>query len=132
MTTKKRNVAVHQLPVKVATSEERAFLCNLQKDMNAERPLLVLDCSKLRSMNIPSVRLLLSCLEMAMKRNGDVRLASVPASLVTSSQFTGLYRLFEMYATPAEAVESFNTRLMSLVPRALHENVVPSDSRYAA
>lgn len=111
-----RAVTVHEVPAEVTASEERAFLRNLQEYVETERPRLVLDCSRIRRMNRPTMHLLLSCLEEAMKRNGDVRLAALPAEARTSPQLAGLRRLFEVYATVAEAVHSFQQRPMAMPP----------------
>jgi anti-anti-sigma regulatory factor len=51
--------------------------------------------------------LLLCCLEEAIKRNGDVKLAGIPAGARTIFELSGLDRLFEVYDTNAEAVKSF-------------------------
>lgn len=111
-----RAVTVHEVPAEVTASEERTFLRNLQEYVETERPRLVLDCSKIRRMNRPTMHLLLSCLEEAMKRNGDVRLAALPPEARTSPQLAGLRRLFEIYPTAAEAVHSFQQRPVAMPP----------------
>jgi anti-sigma B factor antagonist len=111
-----RTVTVHEVPAEVTASEERTFLHNLQEYVETERPRLVLDCSSIRRINKPTLHLLLSCLEEAMKRNGDVRLAALPPEARTSPQLAGLRRLFEIYPTVAEAVHSFQQRPAALPP----------------
>ena len=111
-----RAVTVHEVPAEVTASEERSFLRNLQEYVETERPRLVLDCSEIRRMNRPTLHLLLSCLEEAMKRNGDVRLAALPPEARTSPQLAGIRRLFEIYPTVAEAVHSFQQRPTALPP----------------
>jgi anti-anti-sigma regulatory factor len=44
--------------------------------MNNDRAYIVLDCSKVGVMDRSAIYLLLCCLEEAMKRNGDVKLAA--------------------------------------------------------
>jgi anti-anti-sigma factor len=75
--------------------------------MNIDRPSLVLDCSKVRQMDAPAIHLLLSFLEEAMKRNGDVKLAGVPQEVMATLELAGVDRLFEIFDTNAEAVTSF-------------------------
>lgn len=111
-----RAVTVHEVPAEVTASEERAFLHGLQEYVETERPRLVLDCSNIQRINRPTVHLLLSCLEEAMKRNGDVRLAALPPEARTAPQMAGLHRLFEVYPTVAEAVHSFQQRPVALPP----------------
>ena len=52
--------------------------------------------------------MLLCCLEEAMKRNGDVKLASVPAAAEAILQLTLVDRLFEAFDSTAEAIDSFH------------------------
>ncbi len=111
-----RAVTVHEVPDDVTASEERIFLSNLQEYVETERPRLVLDCSRVRRVSRATMHLLFSCLEEAMKRNGDVRLAALPAETRTAPQLAGLRRLFEVYPTVAEAVHSFQQRPMAMPP----------------
>ena len=53
--------------------------------------------------------LLLHCLEKAMKRNGDVRLAVNPGGTKDLMEL-GLDRLFHIFDTSEQAVESFKRR----------------------
>jgi anti-sigma B factor antagonist len=132
MTIRMRTVRVHQVPEKVTTFEERCFLRKLQNDVDVERPRFVLDCSMVRSVNMATLRLLLSCLEVAMKRNGDVRLASLPAGATESLRFAGVHRLFEMFPTTAEAVQSFHQRPASVLPLPTESEEFDTDAKYAA
>ena len=68
---------------------------------------VVLDCSHVREMDRFAIHMLLCCLEEAMKRDGDVKLASVSESARKTLQLTRVDRLFEIYETEAEAVNSF-------------------------
>ena len=72
-----------------------------------DNPYIVLDCSKVCQIAIPAIYLLLCCLEEAMKRNGDVKLASMPFETTALLELTGVARLFERYDTNAEAISSF-------------------------
>ena len=76
--------------------------------MSDRRPGLVLDCSALSQMDKPVLHLLLSCLEEAMKRNGDARLAAVSPSAQVVLKMIGADRLFQIFASSAEAVDSFH------------------------
>jgi len=110
MIIKMRAVTVHEVPEQVTAASEKRFLRELQNYVETERPRLVLDCSNVRQMDNATMHLLLSCLEEAMKRNGDVKLAGVPAEAKASLLFAGVSRLFEVYATVAEATQSFRHR----------------------
>jgi anti-sigma B factor antagonist len=110
MIIKMRAVTVHEVPEQVTAASEKKFLRELQTYVETERPRLVLDCSRVRQMDNDTMHLLLSCLEEAMKRNGDVKLAAVRAEAKASLLFAGVSRLFEVYATTAEATHSFRHR----------------------
>jgi hypothetical protein len=66
--------------------------------------------------------LLLCCLEEAMKRNGDVKLAAIPAGAEATVE---LIRLFEIFETSADAVKSFRLPL-EVASEALAPDVVAS------
>jgi anti-anti-sigma regulatory factor len=73
-----------------------------------ERPYLVVDCSNVAQMDNSRVHLLLCCLEEAMKRNGDVKLAGVPLMTEGVPGLTGTSRLFEIFDTTTDAINSFH------------------------
>jgi anti-sigma B factor antagonist len=108
-----RAVTVHEMPERVTPAAERRFLQELQEYVETERPRLVLDCSAVGEMDNATIHLLLSCLEEAMKRNGDARLAAVSQEARAALDAAGVSRLFEIYPTTAEAVQSFRHRALS-------------------
>jgi anti-sigma B factor antagonist len=112
-----RPVTVLAVPEKVAAAEEKNFLRTLLQKIQGDRPRIVLDCSPLLDMNKSAMRLLLSSLEEAMKRNGDVRLAALNHSALTALTLTGISRLFEIFPTPAEAVHSYRRRSPVVSPQ---------------
>ena len=98
---------VKEFPGVLNAPMARLFLGEVQSYLNDDRPRIVLDCSKIGQMDRPSIQLLLSCLEEAIKRNGDVKLAAVPAAAKASLKLAGVDRLFEIFDTNAEAISSF-------------------------
>ena len=104
----RRLVTVEQLPEITSEDQGRRFLGKIQDRMSDRRPGLVLDCSGLSQMDRPVLHLLLSCLEEAMKRNGDARLAAVSPSAQTILKLIGADRLFQIFASNADAVNSFH------------------------
>jgi anti-anti-sigma regulatory factor len=103
-----RNVIVKRLPQAANGRQGRAFLREISKCACVDRPRLVLDCSDLRCMDKSVVHLLLCCLEEAMKRNGDARLAALPIGAHEVLATTGADRVFEIYDSAAEAMNSFH------------------------
>lgn len=85
----------------------RLFFNELESRMNIDRPCMVLDCSRVREMDRFAIHMLLCCLEEAMKRDGDVKLAAVSPSAREMLELTRVDRLFEIYETETEAVNSF-------------------------
>ncbi len=108
MAISERTVAVKQLPEISNAKQGRMFLREIQSSMNMDRPRVVLDCSSLRKLDKSVVHLLLSCLEEAMKHNGDVKLAALPPGAEATLESTGANRLFDIYDTTADAVNSFH------------------------
>ena len=100
-------IAVKQLPQTLNEKGARLFFRELESCMNIDRPRVVFDCSKLLRLDRSALHLLLTCLEEAMKRNGDVKLAAIPAGPRATLQLTGADRLFEIFDTNADAVNSF-------------------------
>jgi len=100
-------VTVTQLPETLDMNKGRLFFKELESRMNIDRPCVVLECSKVRDMNRIAIHVLLCCLEEAMKRDGDVKLAAVPPAARQTLELTRVDRLFEIYDTEAEAVNSF-------------------------
>ena len=106
MTVRKRPVAVMQLPERFSRKEAQNFTREVERSMTVTRPYLVLDCSNVQHLDNSMGNLLLHCLEEAIKRNGDVKLAGVPVA--DNSILGPANRLFEIFDTTAEAVNSFH------------------------
>jgi anti-anti-sigma regulatory factor len=115
MTLRIRTVAVKQLPEVLNAKQGRLFFKELESCVNVDRPCLVLDCSKLRRMDSSVVHLMLCCLEEALKRNGDVKLAAIPAGATAILELSGIDRLFEVFDTTADAVSSFSRPPVDMV-----------------
>lgn len=123
-------VAVKQLPETLNVKRGRLFFDELESCVNVDRPLLVLDCSKVQQMDRAALLMLLCCLEEAMKRNGDVKLAGIPEGARVVLGLTGLDRLFEIYDNNADAANSFR-RLPACAASHLsmpHSSHLPSEN----
>ena len=75
--------------------------------LTGDRPCLVFDFSQVTEIDSASVDMLLHCMEQAMKQNGDLKLAAIPPSSAVILELTRVDRLFEIFATVSEAVDSF-------------------------
>src|SRR5271157_3675697 len=102
-----RHVVVKQLPEKLSVEQGHAFLRELEPSLKASRPRVVLDCSKIRQLDSAGIQVLLHCLEEAMKRNGDVKLAAVPPAAAAILRMTRVDGLFEVFDSSSDAIDSF-------------------------
>lgn len=128
----KREVRVHQVPDQVNATSERSFLRELQKCSETERPRFVLDCSRVRDMDIATIHLLLSSLEEVMKCNGDIRLAALHPASEEMLRLAGVNRLFEIYPTVDGAVRSYHQRPTSIAPLEFGNEVFDRNAELAA
>ncbi len=132
MTTGTRAVAVRQLPEKLSMRKARNFLRETESILRVDRPRIVLDCSNVRQVNRPVIHLMLQCLEEAMKRNGDVKLASIPPGGEAILDLTGVSRLFDIFETAADAVDSFHHPSIDGVSQRMTSGRPPRESESAA
>ena len=113
-----RPVLVMEMPEQLDSVEAQAFLQELKPLLDCPRPRIILDCSAVRYIDGAGVAMMLHCLEEAMKRHGDLRLAALPAE---SEAIAELRRVFEVFPTCDQAVSSFKSFTAAL----------PKDSSYA-
>lgn len=102
-----REVKILRVPEMLAAEHGRTFLDSLTRSLDASRPRIVLDCSRLREMDRTGIYVLLCGLEEAMKRNGDVKLSAMPQDARGMLKSTGADRVFGVFETCADAVRSF-------------------------
>lgn len=104
----RRTAVVKQLPERVGLNQVQQLSRELDSLLDVDRPWLVLDCSEVRHLDSAGIEMLLRCMELAMKRNGDVKLAAVSSHVAVILELTRVDRLFEIFEKPADAVESFH------------------------
>ena len=100
-------VIVLQLPEQLNLEQADDFVREVQPLLECDRPRLVLDCSQVRGMESAGVEMLLLCMEEAMKRDGDLKLAAVTPEAAVMLELMRVDRLFEIFRTAEEAVQSF-------------------------
>ncbi len=109
----RRGVIVRQLPAECDARQAKAYSRELANNIaEVIRPGVVLDCTLLQRIDGELLYLMLCCLEEAMKRNGDVRLAGIPEQVRPALESLGMGRLFRIFATTGEAVESLRRPAM--------------------
>lgn len=112
-----RTVTVRRLPETKNGEQEWAFLEELKSSLRVERPRIVLNCAEVSSFSHSSLRLLLCCLEEAMKRNGDVKLSTLSQSARAALESSGMDRLFQIFEDDAAAVKSFQRLPILTIPQ---------------
>src|SRR5258708_31883292 len=98
-------VIVMQLPEQLRRQEVGPFLNELQPLLESDRPRVVLDCSQVRHMDSAGVEMLLHCMQEAMKRDGDLKLAAISPESAVILELVRVARFFEIFNILDEAVQ---------------------------
>lgn len=106
--TERRSVTVLQLPERFSLDAARNFAYEVERCIEVGRPYVVLDCATAGQLDKPRAGLLLYCLEEAMKRNGDVKLACISPAEQPVLRAANAHRLFEAFDTVEDALDSFH------------------------
>lgn len=120
----RRTISIRKLPVQLDSTQQKALYRELEGCINVDRPCVVLDCSMLAYLDRRAIHLLLCCLEEAMKRNGDVRLAALQPAARSVLGSTGLDTIFRVFDDVSEAVDSFRAPRISVQTREQPEPAV--------
>jgi len=105
------------MPERMTLPQARAFLREVQPFLNADRPQLVFDLSTVRQMDSAGVEMLLRCMDRAMHRDGDVKLAALSPQAAVVLELSRAARLFEIYDTSTDAARSFSCFLPNTLRR---------------
>jgi len=100
-------VIVMELPETLNQAESKNFVDELQPLLDVPRPRIVLDCSQIQHMDSAGIDTLLYCMQEAMKRDGDLKLAAVTPAAATIMELMRVDRLFEVFETADQAARSF-------------------------
>ena len=128
-----RPVVVKRVPESLNLKQARAFLEEVRPLLEHDRPQLVFDLSLVRRIDAAGVDLLLYCMQEAARRDGDLKLASLSPHAQVVLDLTRTGRLFEIFASSADAVRSFGGYLPNMV-RQFHPDpeLEAKDGRKAA
>jgi anti-anti-sigma factor len=96
------------MPEKLNQREARKFLQDVQPFLSSDRPQLVFDLSQVKQLDAAGVEMLLRCVSEVMKRDGDLKLASLSKQAAMVLELTRTDRLFEIYENSTEAARSFS------------------------
>ena len=112
-----RPVIVMQAPQRLNQASAEAFFEEMKPLLQAERPRIVLDCSQIQDMDSAGVETLLRCMEEAMKRDGDLKLATVAPASAIVLELMRADRLFEVFDSAEEAIRSFHVVPAYAIPQ---------------
>ncbi len=101
-------VIVMELPEHLNHVEGAAFLAEMRPLLEIQRPRIVLDCSQIQHMDSAGIEILLRCMEEAMKRDGDLKLAALSPASAAILELMRVDRLFEVFQSADEAARSFH------------------------
>src|SRR3954470_7811675 len=112
-----RPVVVKRIPERMNQSEARKFLRDVEPLINSDRPQLVFDLSQVRQLDVAGIEALLQCMSQVMKRDGDLKLASLSDHASVVLELTRTDRLFEVYETSTDAARSYSSFLPNTLRR---------------
>jgi anti-sigma B factor antagonist len=112
-----RPVVVKRVPERMNQRNARLFLRDIQPLLKADRPQLVLDLSAVKQLDVAGVEVILQIMNTVMKRDGDLKLASLSDHAAVVLELTRTDRLFEIYETSTDAARSFSSFLPNTMRR---------------
>lgn len=112
----RRPVVVMELPEQIGTSQVPEILEDVSTLLEFQRPRIVFDCSQVKSIDSDGVEMLLYCLDEAMKRDGDLKLAAISPQAKMILEIMRVEGIFEIFETAGEAVRSFNVPTLAAIP----------------
>jgi anti-sigma B factor antagonist len=101
-------VVVKQLPEQVKLGHIQGLLREIAPLLKQDRPRIVFDFSRVHQIDSAGVDMLLHCVEQVAHRDGDLKLAAVRPESAIILELTRVDRLFEIFDTVTEAVDSFD------------------------
>ncbi len=116
-----RPVVVKRVPERLNLVQARRFAGEVRPFLRSDRPQIVLDLSQVKQIDAAGVDMLLHCMGEAMKRDGDVKLASLSPQAAVILEMTRTDRLFEIYDTSTDAARSYS----GFLPNALRQKEAP-------
>jgi anti-anti-sigma factor len=110
-----RPVIVKRVPESLNLKQARVFLEEVRPLLEHDRPQLVFDLSLVRKIDSAGVDMLLHCMQEAARRDGDLKLASLSPQAQVVLDLMRASRLFEIFASSADAARSFSGYLPNMV-----------------
>ena len=112
-----RPVLVKRVPENMNQREAQKFFADVRPLLNADRPQLVFDLSQVRQLDVAGIEVLMQCMSLAMRKDGDLKLASLSDQAAIVLELTRTDRLFEIYDTSTDAARSYSSFLPNTLRR---------------
>jgi anti-anti-sigma factor len=125
-------VIVKRVPENLNLKQARIFLEEVRPLLEHDRPQLVFDLTLVRRIDAAGVDMLLYCMKEAVRRDGDLKLASLSSEAQIMLDITRAGRLFEVFGSSAEAARSFSGYLPNMVRQFRPESALAGESEKAA
>ena len=107
--TKDRILIIRPQMERLGTNEVPKFKENVIQLINeSKRHDVVFDLNQLQYIDSSGVGSLLSLLRLLNARGGELKLAGVTPPIRTAMELVSLHRIFEIFKTTDDAVDSFN------------------------
>jgi anti-sigma B factor antagonist len=114
-----------ELPENLNHAAGKAFMADIKPLLQSHRPRVVLDGSQVEHMDSAGIEMLLECMDEAMKRDGDLKMASLSPAAAAILELMRVDRLFEVYGSTDEAARSFQAVASVEEPQSLPWYSVP-------
>ena len=124
-----RPVIVMQMPEQLDSLGARAFIEELNPLLDFPRPRLVFECSQIRYLDSAGIAMMLHCLEAAIGRDGDLKLAAVSPEAEIVLQLLQKAGVFQEFASSDEAVRSFGAVSAEGIPKSAPASVNIAEAR---
>lgn len=103
----KTNVLIKEVPSHFVAGDAWSFLEETKPALKEARPTVVFDFSHVVAIDRSGIMVLMKCFEEVLKRNGDIKVASMSVELAWTLQQTGLDQICDVYETAQGAAESY-------------------------
>ena len=124
-----RPVIVIEMPEQLDSVGARAFIEELNPLLDFPCPRLVFECSQIRYLDSAGIEMMQHCLEEAIGRQGDLKLAAVSPEAETVLELLEKAGVFQEFASSEEAVRSFGAVSAEAIPKSAPASVNIFDDR---
>ena len=104
-----RPVVIMQMPEQLEARAAETFMQDFEPMLAGERPRFVFDFTGVRRVDRAGAEMILHCLEQAMRREGELKLAALSAEAEVALELMRRPGVLQTFLTCDEAVRSFSS-----------------------